>query len=189
MLRRLAAYLLPMLLLAGSVGAVTLEKLSLEELIDSSTLIVRGTIGESASSHTGAVIETQYRVNVTEILKRPAGASVAGNDKISVSLPGGVAGGLHQTFAGVPDLKSGEEYVLFLWRAKSGRLMLVGMSQGVLRIHREGGRATAARPPIDGTMLDQKTGRAVRDAGLGVRLPALRETVSRRAAATRGGRQ
>src|SRR5690606_4931892 len=159
MLRRLAAYLLPMLLLAGSVGAVTLEKLSLEEMIDSSTLIVRGTIGESASSHTGPVIETQYRVNVTEILKGPAGASIAGNDKISVSLPGGVSGGLHQTFAGVPDLKSGDEYVLFLWRAKSGRPLLVGMSQGVLRIHREGGRTTAARPPIDGTMLDQRTGR------------------------------
>lgn len=191
MLRRLAALLLPLLLLVGSAAAVTLEKLSLEELIDSSTLIVRGTIGESTSSNNGQRIETDYRVKVSEVLKEEAGASAggSGSGSIAVSLPGGAAGGMQQTLAGVPVLERGAEYVLFLWRARSGRLLLVGMSQGLLRIEGKGSRASAIRPAIDGTMLDRNTGRAVRDSGLGMRLAALREVVTRRAATTKGGRQ
>lgn len=191
MLLRIAACLLPLFLLAGSAGAVTLEKLSLEEMIDSSTLIVRGTIGESVSSRNGQLIETEYRVKVAEILKDPAGTAIGdpGAGGISISLPGGAAGGLRQTLAGVPVLENGSEYVLFLWRASSGRLLLVGMSQGLLRIQRTSGRVTAERPAIDGTMLDRRTGRAVRDSGLGMRLPALREAVSRRLTASKGGRR
>lgn len=191
MLLRIVSGLLPLLLLAGSAGAVTLEKLSLEEMIDSSTLIVRGTIGESAPSRNGQLIETEYRVKVAEILKAPAGAAIGepGTGGISISLPGGAAGGLRQTLAGVPVLENGSEYVLFLWRASSGRLLLVGMSQGLLRIERVNGRATAERPAIEGTMLDRRTGRAVRDSGLGMRLPALREAVSRQVNASKGGRR
>lgn len=191
MLLRIAACLLPLFLLAGNAGAVTLERLSLEEMIDSSTLIVRGTIGESVSSRNGQLIETEYRVKVAEILKDPAGTAIGdpGAGGISISLPGGAAGGLRQTLAGVPVLENGSEYVLFLWRASSGRLLLVGMSQGLLRIQRTSGRVTAERPAIDGTMLDRRTGRAVRDSGLGMRLPALREAVSRRLTASKGGRR
>lgn len=191
MLLRIAACLLPLFLFAGSVGAVTLERLSLEEMIDSSTLIVRGTIGESVSSRNGQLIETEYRVKVAEILKDPAGTAIGdpGAGGISISLPGGASGGLRQTLAGVPVLENGSEYVLFLWRASSGRLLLVGMSQGLLRIQRTSGRVTAERPAIDGTMLDRRTGRAVRDSGLGMRLPALREAVSRRLTASKGGRR
>lgn len=191
MFYRIAGCLLPLLLLAGSAGAVTLEKLSLEEMIDSSTLIVRGTVGESRPLQNGPLIETEYRVNIAETLKTDGAVLTdsASSPHISISLPGGVAGGMHQTLAGVPELKAGTEYVFFLWRARSGRLLLLGMSQGLLRVNRASGRATASRPPIDGTMLDRRTGRAVRDSGLGMRLPALRDAVSRRVNAARGGRQ
>ncbi len=191
MLLRVVSCLLPLFLLAGSAGAVTLEKLSLEEMIDSSTLIVRGTIASSAPSRGGRLIETVYRVKVSEFLKGAPAASRNGADsgEIQVSLPGGVADGVRQTIAGVPKLETDTEYVLFLWRSGSGRLLLVGMSQGLLRIHRSNGRVTAERPPIDGTMLDRSSGKAVRDSGLGLRLPALKEAVSRRVASGRGGRQ
>lgn len=191
MLLRLVSCLLPLFLLAGSAGAVTLEKLSLEEMIDSSTLIVRGTITSSAPSRGAQLIETVYRVKVSEFLKGAPAASRNGADigEIQVSLPGGVADGVRQTIAGVPKLETDTEYVLFLWRSGSGRLLLVGMSQGLLRIHRSNGRVTAERPPIDGTMLDRSSGKAVRDSGLGLRLPALKEAVSRRVASGRGGRQ
>lgn len=189
MLLRLVSCLLPLFLLAGSVSAVTLEKLSLEEMIDSSTLIVRGTIGGSAPSHDGQLIETVYRVKVSEFLKGSPAPSRNSTDsgEILVSLPGGVADGVQQTIAGVPKLETDREYVLFLWRSGSGRLLLVGMSQGLLRIHRSNGRVTAERPPIDGTMLDRSSGKAVRDSGLGMRLPALKEAVSRRVTSARGG--
>ena len=189
MLLRLVSCLLPLFLLAGSVSAVTLEKLSLEEMIDPSTLIVRGTIGGSAPSHDGQLIETVYRVKVSEFLKGSPAPSRNSTDsgEILVSLPGGVADGVQQTIAGVPKLETDREYVLFLWRSGSGRLLLVGMSQGLLRIHRSNGRVTAERPPIDGTMLDRSSGKAVRDSGLGMRLPALKEAVSRRVTSARGG--
>ncbi|MDZ7637732.1 MAG: hypothetical protein U5J83_05700 [Bryobacterales bacterium] len=190
MLRRIAACLLPLLLLAGSMAAVTLEKLSLEDMIDSSTLIVRGTISKAAALRSGQLVRTEYEVRVSETLKgRTSADGQAGSGLITVSLPGGTADGITQTLAGVPELRSGEEYVLFLWRARSGRLLLVGMSQGLLRVNRNAGRATAGRPPIDGTLLDRRTGMAVRDDGLGMRLPALQEAVSRRVRSGQGGRQ
>lgn len=189
MLLRLVSCLLPLFLLAGSAVAVTLEKLSLEEMIDSSTLIVRGTIGSSAPSRGGQLIETLYRVKVSEYLKGTPTASRGGADsgEIQVSLPGGMADGVQQTIAGVPKLETDTEYVLFLWRSGSGRLLLVGMSQGLLRIHRANGRVTAERPPIDGTILDRSSGKAVRDSGLGMRLPALKDAVSRRVSSAEGG--
>lgn len=193
MLLRLIQCLLALTLLAFGAGAVTLERLSLEEMIDSSTLIVRGTIRESEPSRTGQLIETVYRVNVSEYLKGKGSSATSrsgsAGGSLLVSLPGGEAGGLQQVFAGVPKLEAGTEYVLFLWRSGSGRLLLVGMSQGVLRIRRANGHVTAERPPIDGTMLDRNTGRAVRDSGVGMRLPALQEAVSRRVASAKGGRQ
>ncbi len=190
MLRHLAACVLPVLLLAGSCLAVTLEELSIEELIDSSTLVVRGTIGKSSSSRFGQGVETSYEVSVTEILK---GGLTSPEDAprsrgLSISLPGGTANGVRQTVAGVPRLEAGAEYILFLWRAKSGRLLPIGMSQGLFRIERTDGRMTARRLPIDGTLLDRKTGRAIRDSGFDLSVSSLRDTVTRRAA-SRGGRQ
>jgi hypothetical protein len=184
MTRLVLSFVLPLLLLAGSVGAVTLERLSLEEMIDASTLVVRGTVSGAKGSSSGSVIQTDYRVAVAEVLKGDAAAG-----ELTVSLPGGEAGGVRQTLAGVPSLRSGEQYVFFLWRARSGRLLLVGMSQGLLKISGAGSRATASRPPVDGTLLDARTGMAVRDSGVGMRMAALRETISRRVRQTQGARR
>jgi hypothetical protein len=161
-----------------------MEKLSLEELIDASTLVVRGTVSAAKASTGGSVIQTEYQVAVAEVLKGDAAAGA-----LTVSLPGGEAGGVRQTLAGVPSMRSGEQYVFFLWRARSGRLLLVGMSQGLFKINGSGSRATASRPPVDGTLLDARTGMAVRDSGLGMRMATLRETISRRVRQSQGARR
>jgi hypothetical protein len=191
MSRLVLSVVVPLLLLAGSLRAVTLEKLSLEEMIDASTLVVRGTVSAAKAARSGSVIQTEYRVAVDEVLKADAasGQDPAASGELTVSLPGGEAGGVRQTLAGVPSLRSGEQYVFFLWRARSGRLLLVGMSQGLLKISGTGGRATASRPPVDGTLLDARTGMAVRDSGLGMRMAALRETISRRVRQSQGARR
>lgn len=173
-----------LLLLAGSLSGVTLEKLSLEEMIDASTLIVRGTVSSAKVSQGDSLLQTEYSVSVAEVLKGTQGLA-----EVTVSLPGGDAGGVRQTLAGVPSLEAGKEYVLFLWRARSGRWLLVGMTQGLLRVSGAGNRAMASRAPVDGTLLDPRSGMAVRDSGLGIRLPTLRETVSRRLRPAEGGRR
>ncbi|MCZ2155828.1 MAG: hypothetical protein LC114_18325 [Bryobacterales bacterium] len=187
MIRFIAARVLPVLLLAGSCLAVTLEQMSFEELIDSSTLVVRGTIVESSAAPSRQRIETTYKVLVSETLKGISGGpeETPRGHTLTVSLPGGAAGGIRQTVAGVPRLETGAEYILFLWRAKSGRLLPIGMSQGVFRVERSAGRAEARRLPIDGTLLDRKTGRAIRDSGLNLNISSLRDRVTRRASSRR----
>lgn len=184
MSRRWLVFCLLLQLCGFGLGAVTLEKLSLEEMIDSSTMIVRGTVGEATCTQVASLIRTEYRISVTETLK-----GAPGSQSIAVSLPGGVLGDTTQTFAGVPRLAPGEEYVFFLWRGASGRIQLVGLSQGLLRVKSENGTPVASRAPIDGTLLDRRSGRAVKDTGVGIRLPALRATVKMQARAPKGNLQ
>ena len=101
--------------LAGLQSA-TLERLSLEEMIARSTSIVQGKVTGSWAAFSGPVIYTHYTVQVSQRLKG------AGSDSMEIVVPGGVANNLRQTFAGAPELKAGNEYVLMLWTGKEARL-------------------------------------------------------------------
>ena len=122
----------PRVLLVWGVAALaagaTLEKLSVEEMSQKSTLIVRGRIAGCSGEIEGSVIYTACNVAVSERWKGQSGPQVR------FVIPGGTARGLVQTFTGTPKMNSGAEYVLFLWAGRSGINQVIGMSQGVFNV-------------------------------------------------------
>ncbi len=157
--------------------ATTLEYLSLDDMIEQSTAIVRGRVSSSSASLQGPLIYTHYTIEVLEQWKGP-GASV-----LDVVLPGGESGGLRQNFAGTPKLVPGEAYLLFLWTGPSGLTHVIGLSQGVFRLSSDGaGGLVASRAATNETMINPRTGRTMSDEPMQIRLSDLRTRVSALAA-------
>jgi hypothetical protein len=146
----------------------TLERLSLDQMIEKSTAIVRGRVLGSYTAYRGSSIYTHYRLQVSERWK---GSQQAG---VEVVVPGGTAGGIRQSYSGVPRLTEGKEYVLFLWTGPSGATQIIGFSQGVFELPKKaGGEMTAYRAASADSMLDASTGQPVREDALEITLSAL----------------
>lgn len=151
--------------------AATLEKLTLEEMSQRATLIIRGKITSCVGEARGAVIYTRCHVNVNETWKGQGGATT------SFLTLGGKSRGLVQTYTGAPKLVEGEEYVLFLWAGRSGVPQVIGLSQGVFDLNPAAkGGSTASRAASSELMLD-KAGRQVRDESIELRTDELRARV------------
>jgi len=108
--------------------ATTLEQLSVDQMVQRSTAIVRGKVLDSSSRMFGRVICTVYRVQVTERLKGSTPTIV------EVAVPGGTHQGLRLTFPGTPKPAPGTEYVFFLWQGTTGTNVILGLSQGLFDI-------------------------------------------------------
>ncbi len=161
--------------------SATLERLSLDELIEKSTSVVRGRLYSPRAAFHGPVIYTRWTVQVIERWKGPEA------QQLEVVMPGGVAMGLRQTFSGAPKLYEGGEYVLFLWTGRNGLTHVVGLSQGVFVVSKEmAGGETAWRAASTAAMVDPKSGSVVADGGVRLRLADLRARV---AAVSRGAEQ
>lgn len=157
---------------AASVApAATLIQLTLEQMTQQATAIVRAKVTSSTTSQTGSTIYTHYALQVTDTLKGTAPSEVA--------LPGGVAGGYRQSFPGVPQLQTGAEYVLFLWQSPStGITHIIGLSQGLFNISTQSdGLVQVVRAHIGETMLDA-TGKVVQDHSIQMNLSDLKLQVS-----------
>ena len=156
-----------------SGGGATLERLSLSEMIEQSTSVIRGRVAGSFAAFHGPVIYTHFKVQVLERWKGEA------SGEVEVAIPGGLALGLRQSFAGAPGLAEGAEYVLFLWTGKGGITQVIGLSQGVFDVRRDAaGEPVVTRNASTETMLDS-AGRVVEDAPLQLRLPDLGARISR----------
>jgi hypothetical protein len=155
--------------------ATTLEQLSLDDMTQKSTAIVRARVVSSRSAvfgtGRGADIYTYFQLQVLETWKS------SGQTTTEVAVPGGVAGGIRQVVAGAPELKTGQEYVLFLWTGRSGLTQVIGLSQGVFNLSEEGsGGGVVKRPAASELMLD-RSGNPVQDRGMSLRLQDLRARV------------
>ena len=131
-----------------SAAAATLQQLSMDQMAQSATAIVRARVTGSSASFTGSTIYTHYKLQVSETWKGVPGTEVM--------LPGGVAGGYRQSFPGVPSLEIGAEYVLYLWKSSTtGIIHIVGLSQGIFNVTQQAdGSIQVGRPAIGETMLD-----------------------------------
>ena len=146
--------------------ATTLEQLSLDEIIQKSTGILRAKVLSSYTALRGTDMYTFYRLEVSEGWK---GTRVA-----EVAVPGGVLGGVRQTVAGAPYLTPGEDYVLFLWTGKSGLTQVIGMSQGVFTVKVDAsGNVLVSRGAIAEAMVDS-AGRPVQNSSISLRLSEMR---------------
>jgi hypothetical protein len=154
----------------GAAPAATLQQLTLDQMAQDATTIVKARVTGSSASFTGATIYTHYKLQVSEVWK--------GSGASEVMLPGGVAGGYRQSFPGVPALKTGAEYVLFLWTsASTGITHLVGLTQGLYDVTTQAdGSVLVSRPRIGETMLDL-TGREVKDQAVRMNLAAMKTRV------------
>jgi len=160
------------MLLCGGLQAATLERLSMDDLIQKSTEIVRGRVVACQFTQRGPVI---YSVSRIQVLERWKGASAA---VVEVQVPGGRLGGIRQTFSGAPQLTEGQEYVLFLWTGRSGVTQVIGFSQGLLDVKKtSSGEPLAVRTAITETILEPSTGRRVSDDGVEMPLRELSERI------------
>ncbi len=156
--------------------AATLQRLSLEEMIQKSTSIVRGRVTGGYTAPYGGIIYTHHTIQVSERWK---GKETATEDVVT---PGGVAGGIRQTFPGAPAPVMGTEYVLFLWTSPSGLTHIIGLSQGLLSLSKDAdGQLIASRPAIGELMLDS-TGRPVKDDPVRLTLGDLKKRIAARRA-------
>lgn len=150
------------------LSASTLQRLSLNDMIQKSTLIVRGTIqpGSSAALR-GALIYTHFNLAVTTAFKGSPKST------IDVAVPGGALSGMQQPVAGAPMLVPGHEYVLFLWTSKSGLTQVIGLSQGLFNVSTNAqGQVIVSRNPTVSAMVDA-SGNSVTDSGLQMPLAQL----------------
>ena len=158
--------------------ATTLQQLSLGEMAEKATSIVRARVTGSRAVVRGADVYTLYRIEALETLK--PGSAVS-----EVAVPGGVAGGIRQVVAGAPALRAGQEYVLFLWTGRSGLTQLLGLSQGVFMVeHTASGDLRASRAAAGEQMLDA-AGHAAQDQAVSMAWAEMRAKVTSMAAGRR----
>ena len=151
-----------------SLPGSTLQRLSLNDMILKSSVIVRGTIqpGTSAALR-GPIIYTHYQLSVTTAFKGAPGAS------IDLAVPGGALNGIQQPVAGAPTLTPGQDCVFFLWTSKSGLTQVIGLSQGLFNVTTNSqGQAIVSRGAASATMLDS-SGQAIADSNLQMPLAQL----------------
>jgi hypothetical protein len=160
------------LALVASGFATTLERLSVDEMIQKSTSIVRGRVIDVSTVQRGNLIYTVYRLSIVERLKGVSTASTT-----DVYVPGGAINGYRQTFAGSPVLGTGSDFVVFIWTSPRGINQLIGLGQGLFEVKAGGsGDAILSRGPLDAEMVDS-TGRVVTDVGAKLTLSNLRGRV------------
>jgi hypothetical protein len=153
-----------------SAAAATLQQLSMDQMTQSATAIVRARVTGSSASFTGSTIYTHYKLQVSETWKGVPGTEVM--------LPGGVAGGYRQSFPGVPTLQTGAEYVLFLWKSSTtGITHIVGLTQGIFNVTPQAdGSIQVGRPVIGEAMLDA-AGHLARDHAVQMQLTDMKAHV------------
>lgn len=154
-----------------SAAAATLQQLSLDQMTQSATAIVRARVMGSSASFTGSTIYTHYKLQISETWK--------GSPGTEVMIPGGVANGYRQSFPGMPALQTGGEYVLFLWKSSTtGITHVVGLSQGIFNVTQQAdGSIQAGRPVIGETMLDA-AGHPARDHAVQMQLADMKARVA-----------
>ena len=152
----------------GPVSAATLERLSLDDMISKSTAIVHGRVTGASAAYRGTVIYTDYKVSVLAQWKGRVQTTV------DVLVPGGVANGVRQIYAGAPEFTVGQEYALFLWTSSTGATYTLGFTQGVFSLPQDtSGQTMAVRALTTETILDPVTGQVVKDQPISMPLSQL----------------
>ncbi len=121
-------------LIPANAGATSVPRLTFEELIDHSELVVAGQITRSWSDWDSEhkFIWTHYELSVANVEKGTP------QSLLVISEPGGVAGSRGMTIAGAVQYRPGERVAVFLQRMPNGYLRTTGWSQGKYVVSRDG---------------------------------------------------
>ena len=114
----------------GSLKATMVPRLSLEEMVGRSELIVQGGCLRTWTAWDAQTrfVWTHNEIQVTDALKGGRSAVVV------VSEPGGPLGEIEVSIEGMPRYQPGEEVVLFLYRTPIGFLRSRGLGQGKYKV-------------------------------------------------------
>ena len=124
--------------------ATTLRRASLDELIQTSTSIVRARVAGSSTTAQGPLVYRHYTLQVLDRWKGPVAAQV------DVQVP---------EADGAPQFTTGSEYVFFLWTGPSGANHVLGLSQGALDVTKDAaGNSLVVRQPTEAMVLNPVTG-------------------------------
>jgi hypothetical protein len=120
------------LLATSQIAATTVEKFTLEDLVQKSSRIVLGKCVSTDSrwNAENTLILTTSRFAVSESFKGST------NGFITVTTVGGTLDGITQTVSGMPEFAPDEEVLLFLEPFKGANWQPLGMSQGKFKISR-----------------------------------------------------
>ncbi len=170
-------HLLAVLALAAPfVHGATLQQLSMDQMTDLATSVVRARVtGVSAALSTASgapTIYTHYQLQVSEVWK--------GSPLSEVAMPGGTVNGQHQDFPGVPELKVGSEYVLFLWKSPStGIVQTLGLTQGIFDVTGQPDGSWVAHRQQSGELMVDAAGRRVTDRAVRMNVTQMKARVRR----------
>jgi hypothetical protein len=166
--------LVAVLLFAIVAYPATLQQLSMDQMNQLATSVVRarvtGSSADFAATAGSPTIYTHYKLAVSEVWKGVATTEVA--------LPGGDVNGVKQSFPGVPQLRAGGEYILYLWKSPStGIVHTLGLTQGIFEIATgDDGAVVASRKQSGEVMLDA-SGHRVSDRAISMKLADLKSRV------------
>jgi hypothetical protein len=166
--------LIPFFFVALWANAATLQQLSMDQMSQLATSVVRARVtGVSAdvSASTGSpTIYTHYKLAVSEVWKGAASAEVA--------LPGGDVNGVKQSFPGVPELRVGSEYILFLWKSPStGITHTIGLTQGIFDLATEPDGSLHVTRRQSGELMVDASGHRVSDRAISMKLADMKTRV------------
>lgn len=153
MTRQLTILLAAFALFAPRAQASTAIELSVDELQAQAQVVVLGEVVEAHSYWDNGLIFTESTVEVIDCLEGTCGESVV------VTTLGGEVGGIAQAVAGDAQYVPGQQVMAFLAENSEGRLMTVGMAQGVFHITRIDG-VYVAQTDLSGLVLVDGPGMA-----------------------------
>jgi hypothetical protein len=135
-MRTTIAALLAVALLAatgsvGTIGASTIESMSLARLAQTAPLIVRAKCAGNVARWDAGEIWTFTALEVEDSWKGAASA------RLSIRMLGGSVGNITSTVSGVPRFRTGEDVIVFLEPTKLGDFSIESWAQGTFRIHRD----------------------------------------------------
>jgi len=128
-----ARLLMPgLVFLVGVLGAQhgeasTVLSLSVDDLVERSDLVVRGTVVDRTYYRDG-IVWTRAIVEVSGCWRGVC------DDFVELVQPGGQVDGFGTRAFGMPTFEPGDEVVLFLAGSKSGALQVVGLTQGCFQV-------------------------------------------------------
>lgn len=150
---------IPIVLTAVAAHGATLQQLSMDQMSQAATSIVRAKVTGSVAAvypNSGNTIYTAYKLSVTDVWK--------GVPASEVMLPGGSVNGQRQSFPGVPELRVGSEYILFLWKSPStGITHTVGLTQGIFDVSAQTDGTPLASHRASGELMLDSRGQRVSD--------------------------
>lgn len=140
------------------------------DMAGQSTSIVRAKVSDSYTSIVGNAIYTHYKIQVSEQWK--------GQSVTDIAVPGGISAGIQQLVPGAPKFNKGDEYIFFVWSGPDGLNRVIGLTQGMFAVAGGAGDPMVTRTASHELMLDPKTGHAVKDETLVMKLSDLRSQIA-----------